>query len=146
MSFARCRCDTSRVDSVHRSTFTRSRCTRRSRTHGRPRSTWSTNSSHSRRCSPQSRVSGTNSTASLGRWDVRRRAVQAFAIDELAPDLGDHAHFASVVTGFTRPHAGSPIHRYVGFAKARVRDRAGGATTFADYVAWLEALAAELDR
>lgn len=82
---------------------------------------------------------------SLGRHDVRRRSLQAYAIDELAPDLADHAHFASTATGYTEDQAQTLAQRYVGFTTARVRDRIGGTTPFADYVAWLERLAAWLD-
>jgi hypothetical protein len=84
----------------------------------------------------------------LGRYDVRRRSAQAYSIGELAPDLGDHTHFASTVTGLTSAPsnvAGQTINRYVGFSRARVRDRVGGATAFQDYVAWLEQVAAQLD-
>jgi hypothetical protein len=92
------------------------------------------------------RLSGVSlRNTSLGRHDVRRRSLQAYAIDELAPDLADHAHFASTATGYTEDQAQTLAQRYVGFTTARVRDRIGGTTTFADYVAWLERLAAGLD-
>jgi superfamily II DNA or RNA helicase len=81
----------------------------------------------------------------LGRYDVRRRTLQAFAIDELAPDLGDQAHFASTATGFTEVAGRSLLNRYVGFTRGRIRDRVGGATPFEDYVQWIDALADELD-
>jgi len=84
----------------------------------------------------------------LGRYDVRRRTAQAYSIGELAPDLGDHTHFASTVTGLTSAPAkvaGPSINRYVGFSRARVRDRVGGTTPFQDYVAWLDQVATQLD-
>lgn len=81
----------------------------------------------------------------LGRYDVRRRSLQAYAVDELAPDLADHAHFASTATGFTQPRQDQIVQRYVGFTNARVSDRSGGTTTYEEYVAWLEALADQLD-
>lgn len=83
----------------------------------------------------------------LGRYDVRRRTLQAYAIGDLAPDLGDHAHFASTATGLTTAAGagGGVVHRYVGFTNARVRDGAGS-TTFDDYKDWLAELADQLDR
>jgi superfamily II DNA or RNA helicase len=85
---------------------------------------------------------------SLGRHDVRRRLVQAYSIGELAPDLGDHTNFASTATGLTRAPGGGAtqlVSRYVGFTKARVRDRAGAVTGWDDYKAWLDQLADQLD-
>ena len=85
---------------------------------------------------------------SLGRFSTRRRVVQAFSIGELAPDLTDHANFASTATGLTRAPDWAPnptLTRYVGFTKGRVSDRAGGVTPFDLYMSWLEYLASVLD-
>jgi superfamily II DNA or RNA helicase len=82
---------------------------------------------------------------SVGRYDVRRRTLQAYAVDDLAPDLSDHAQYASTATGFTDDADLPTTQRYVGFANARVRDRGGRPTPFADYVAWVERVATELD-
>lgn len=85
---------------------------------------------------------------SLGRFSTRRRVVQAFSIGELAPDLADHANFASTATGITGAPDWAPsptLTRYVGFTKGRVTDRAGGATPFELYLRWLEYLADALD-
>jgi superfamily II DNA or RNA helicase len=91
------------------------------------------------------RLSGVSlRNTSLGRHDVRRRTLQAYAIDELAPDLADHAHFASTATGYTLDGT-TLAQRYVGFTRARVRDRGAGPTPFDDYVAWVDRVAAELD-
>jgi superfamily II DNA or RNA helicase len=84
----------------------------------------------------------------LGRFSTRRRVVQAFSIGELAPDLADHANFASTATGITGAPDWSPnltLTRYVGFTKGRVSDRAGGATPFELYMRWLDYLADALD-
>jgi superfamily II DNA or RNA helicase len=84
----------------------------------------------------------------LGRLSTRRRVVQAFSIADLAPDLADHANFASTTTGITGAPDWSPnptLTRYVGFTKGRVSDRAGGSTPFDLYMRWLEHLADALD-
>jgi len=84
----------------------------------------------------------------LGRFSTRRRVVQAFSIGELAPDLADHANFASTSTGITSAPDWAPnptLTRYVGFTRGRVSDRAGGATPFDLYMGWLEYLASVLD-
>jgi superfamily II DNA or RNA helicase len=85
---------------------------------------------------------------SLGRYSTRRRVVQAYSLGDLAPDLADHANFASTTTGVTRAPEWSPnptLTRYVGFTKGRVTDRAGGVTPFDLYMRWLDDLAAALD-
>lgn len=85
---------------------------------------------------------------SLGRQSARRRLLQAYAVDELAPDLSDHGHFASTATGVTNapPWSANPtLTRYVGFTKARISDRAGGRTPFGEYVQWLDYIATALD-
>jgi superfamily II DNA or RNA helicase len=84
----------------------------------------------------------------LGRFSTRRRVVQAFSIGELAPDLADHANFASTTTGITDAPDWAPnptLTRYVGFTKGRVSDRAGGSTPFELYMRWLDYLADALD-
>lgn len=84
----------------------------------------------------------------LSRYSVRRRLLQAYSIDELGPDLSDHAHLASTATGRADApdwSAERTLTRYVGFTKSRVSDRVGGTTPFNDYMRWLEYLADLLD-
>jgi superfamily II DNA or RNA helicase len=84
----------------------------------------------------------------LNRYSVRRRLLQAYSIDELGPDLSDHAHLASTASGRADAPdwAAEPtLTRYVGFTKSRVSDRVGGTTPFDEYMRWLEYLADLLD-
>ena len=84
----------------------------------------------------------------LGRYSTRRRVVQAYSLGELAPDLADHANYASTTTGITRApqwSARPTLTRYVGFTKSRISDRAGGPTQFGLYMRWLEYLSVALD-
>jgi superfamily II DNA or RNA helicase len=83
----------------------------------------------------------------LGRYSTRRRVVQAHSLGDLAPDLADHANFASTTTGVTRApdwSSNPTLTRYVGFSKGKVTDRAGGTTPFDLYMRWLDDLAAAL--
>jgi len=84
----------------------------------------------------------------LSRYSTRRRVLQAYSIEELGPDLADHAQFASTATGLTKAGsllAGPTLMRYVGFTHSRISDRVGGTTPFDEYMRWLEYLADALD-
>lgn len=84
----------------------------------------------------------------LSRQSSRRRVVDAYSIAELAPDLADHSHYASAVSGQTQAPdwaAVPTLKRYVGFTHGRVSDRVGETTPFADYMRWLDYIADALD-
>lgn len=79
----------------------------------------------------------------LGRHSTRRREIQAYSLGELAPDLADHANFASTSTGVTSAPSWTQtgtLTRYVGFTRGRISDRAGGTTPFRVYMDWLDEL------
>jgi hypothetical protein len=84
----------------------------------------------------------------LGRHSSRRRLVQAQSIEELGPDLADHAQLVSTTTGLTEGSgwtANPTFSRYVGFSKGRITDRSGGTTPFDDYMRWIEYIADSLN-
>jgi hypothetical protein len=88
----------------------------------------------------------------LGPYSPRRRSLQARSIDDLGPDLSDHAHLTATSVGRTayRHRDGSldvqrqrqTRSRYVGFTKSRVRD--GGVLEFDNYIDWLGSIASSL--
>jgi hypothetical protein len=82
----------------------------------------------------------------LGRHASRRRVLDAYSVGELAPDLADQSHQATVATGRTAsPVQGMPpINRYVGFSRGRVRDRSSPLTSFAEFRDWVDELGATL--
>jgi hypothetical protein len=84
----------------------------------------------------------------VSRHVTRRRLIQAQSIDELGPDLADHAQIASTATGYTSAPADSGagiLARYVGFTRGRITDRSGGTTSYQDYLLWLDRLGEALD-
>ena len=88
----------------------------------------------------------------LGPYSPRRRSLQARSVDDLGPDLSDHAHLTATSVGRTayRHRDGSldmqrqkqTRSRYIGFTKSRVRD--GGMLEFDDYIDWLGSVASSL--
>jgi superfamily II DNA or RNA helicase len=82
----------------------------------------------------------------VGKHSVRRRVLHAYSIADTAPSLVDHAHFCSTATGYTTAQERALTRRYVGFSRARISDPSSVKVEFADYVRWLDSLAAALDR
>ena len=88
----------------------------------------------------------------LGPHSIRRRSIYARSIDDLGPDLTDHAYVASTSSGrtayrlqdgrFDPNRRRTTTQRYVGYANSRVRD--GGKARFDRYMQWLDVLASSL--
>ena len=88
----------------------------------------------------------------LGPYSPRRRSVHARSVDELGPDLSDHAHLTATSVGRTayrRADGSLDVQRqrqmrsrYVGFTNSRIRD--GGTLEFDDYIGWLDSVASSL--
>jgi len=79
----------------------------------------------------------------LGRSSVRRRAIAAYALDEVASSLGDHFHFATAAAG-VRQRGKQEFRRYLGFSRARVTDPAARGCGLKEFRTWAQSLAAEL--
>lgn len=96
----------------------------------------------------QSRVTSVSLiNTDLSRYTARRRVLEAHAIDELGPDLGDHTQFVSTARGVTPgPTWGAvpTVQRYVGFTRGRVSDKVRESTPYDEYVRWLDDLAIAL--
>src|SRR5262249_51195940 len=81
----------------------------------------------------------------LALYSTRRRSFSARSVAQLAPGLSDYAHFCSTAAGVIGS-AGAPVRRYVGFTRARVSERSTNVVEYKDYVEWVDAIAAQLQR
>lgn len=77
----------------------------------------------------------------IGRHSARSRQVTAAAVQDLAPDLTDHAYVCSRATGSV---GSTSVRRYVGLNRARVSDYAVAGGTFEDFRDWLDNLEVQL--
>jgi superfamily II DNA or RNA helicase len=72
----------------------------------------------------------------LGQYSVRRRALSAYSIAKLAPNLADHSAICS--TASVVISSGEDVkRRYVGFGKARVTEAVASAT-YNEYIQWID--------
>jgi superfamily II DNA or RNA helicase len=81
----------------------------------------------------------------LARASVRRRAIAAYALDEVAAGLGDHFHFTSSAVGSLQ-RENREFRRYLGFHRARVTEPEEQKCGVQEFRKWAEGLATELHR
>jgi hypothetical protein len=95
------------------------------------------------------KAKGTHLTAvslhnsNLGPRAIRSRAVSAARIEETLPTFDDHAFVCRTAQGYS-DNGVELIRRYVGFARGKVTDSSSGRVGLADYLVWLDAVAAVL--
>lgn len=81
----------------------------------------------------------------ISRRAVRARTIRAAAIQDLAPDLTDYSFVCSVAEGYPPADPDTPVRRYLGVSRSRVRDRRASGRTFAEYRDWISGIEQTLD-
>jgi superfamily II DNA or RNA helicase len=82
----------------------------------------------------------------LGHHSVRRRIINAYSVEDTAPNLVDYAHFYSTAHGYTTRADNNYVRRYVGFTRSRITDPSATRIEYAEYLKWLDFIAIELDK
>lgn len=80
----------------------------------------------------------------LGRNSVRRRAIAAYSLGDVASGLSDHFHFATAAVGAVR-RENREFRRYLGFRSARVTEPEVRRSSLDEFCKWAEELALELN-
>ncbi len=75
----------------------------------------------------------------LGRSSLRRRAIAAYALEDIAPGLGDHFQFASAAVGSVH-ESGVDSRRYLGFTRSRVTQPEAENGDIAAFMKWADSL------